>query len=408
MRQHRGRVVDFRGDDFLAEFPTGLDAVQSAVEIQRVLASRNADLPDERMMQFRIGIHLGDIRVEGEQIFGDGVNIAARLEGLAAPGGICISSTVHEQVENRLDLGFDDLGQQSVKNIPKPVRVYAVRLGAEPATTRAGGRAPLLAGLIAVGILLGVGGWWLLAGRGPEPRAIASGEIRSLAVLPLENLSGDPEQEYFADGMTEALITSLAKVEALRVISRTSVMQYKRARKPLPEIARELGVDAVVEGSVMRAGDRVRITAQLISATTDEHLWTESYDRDLGDTLALQSEVARAIAQEVQVELTPRDESRLARTRLIDPRAHEAVLQGRYFMARTSPENIPRAIAAFKRAIELDPELSEAQLALAMALTRQWDWEKAEAAYRLALELNPGNSAGRARALGLAGQSAPA
>ncbi len=437
VRQHRGRVVDLRGDDFLAEFPTGLDAVRSAVEIQRVLASRNADLPDDRKMQFRIGIHLGDIRIEGEQIFGDGVNIAARLEGLAAPGGICISSTVHEQVENRLDLTFDDLGQQSVKNIPKPVRVYSVKLGAAtaPAAAHSSSRAPLLAGGVAVAILLAIGGWWLFAGRGPEPGEVASGEIRSLAVLPLENLSGDPEQEYFADGMTEALITSLAKVEALRVISRTSVMQYKRARKPLPEIARELGVDAVVEGSVLRAGNRVRITAQLISAATDEHLWTESYDRDLGDTLALQSEVARAIASAVRVELTPRDERRLARARPVHPGAHEAVLQGRYLLARPSPENSQRARAAFERAteldpsyapayaglanvygftstvgierpsevmplqmqaalkaVELDPELSEAQLALAMALTRAWDWKGAEAAYRRALELNPGNS----------------
>jgi TolB-like protein/class 3 adenylate cyclase len=372
IQQHRGRVVDSPGDNVLAEFPTATEAVECAVEIQRVLQARNAALPTDRRMEFRVGVHLGEVRPEGERIYGDGVNIAARLEGLATPGGICISSEVHGQVRHRLQLDYDDLGKQSVKNLPDPVRVFRVRLEAETVSRatspRSLRRAALTAGLLVLLGVAAVGGWRMFGGRPGEPTAAAiSSPIRSIAVLPLENLSGDPEQEYFADGMTEALIGDLAKLGSLSVISRTSVMQYKGQRKPLPEIAQELKVDGVVEGTVMRAGDRVRITAQLIDARSDRHLWSDRYDRELSDVLALQSDVARAVAEQVRLELTPEEQSALTASRPVDPRAYDAYLRGLQLRGPVTLVRAwgPRVIAQFERAVELDPDFAEAYVALA-------------------------------------------
>ena len=435
---HRGRVVDATGDNLLAEFPTALDAAECAVEIQRVLAARNAGLPEPRRMLFRIGVHLGDITAEGEQIYGDGVNIAARLEGLAEPGGICISGTVYDVAHSRLDLGLDDLGEQEVKNIPDPVRVYRVSIeaGAPATAPRRVRRAALMVGLAAVVGAAAVAAWQFFGAF--EPTTVpSSAPIRSLAVLPLENLSGDPEQEYFADGMTEALIGDLAKIGSLRVISRTSVMQYKDVRKPLPEIAQELDVDGVIEGTVMRAEDRVRITVQLIHARSDTHLWNERYDRELSDVLALQSDVARAVAEQIRVELTPEDQARLASTRRVDPEAHEAYLRGLHILWRQFGEEgaTPRAVAEFERSIELDPSyapahaglstarwflrifslapprdmiplqkeaalraleldenLPEAHHALGLSMYGEYNFQGAEQQYRRAIELNPNDS----------------
>ena len=433
--EHRGRVVDFTGDNFLAEFPTATDAVEAAAEIQRVLKARNAAVPAGRAMEFRIGVHLGDIRVEGERIFGDGVNIAARLEGLAEPGGICISDDVLHQVQRKLELDFDDLGEQTVKNIPDPVHAYRLReRAAETPTTGAWlriGTRPVVVGLAVIALVALA--WW-----GWNQPVATTGPIRSIAVLPLENLSGDPEQEYFADGMTEALIGDLARIGSLRVISRTSVMRYKQSDKSLPEIARELGVEGVIEGTVVREGDRVRITAQLIDGRSDQHLWADRFDRDFRSVLALQSDVARAIAQQVRVTLTPKEEASLASARPVNPDAHEAYLKGRAAWMRGGPDDrrvalgyfqqaiqtdpgyalgyaglsdaysglallgvappaelMPKAEAAALKALELDDTLAEAHLSAGtVRMYYDWDLPAAKQEVRRALELNPSHALG--------------
>jgi TolB-like protein/class 3 adenylate cyclase len=368
VRQHQGRLVDFTGDNFLAEFSTALESVRCAVEIQRVLTARNADLAAERRMQFRMGVHLGDVTADAERLYGDGVNIAARLQALADPGGVCVSANVHDLVRTKLGVGFDDLGAQSVKNIPDPVRVYRVRIeaGAVPAETspRSLLRMALVVGAVVLLGAFAVAGWRMFGGGAVTP---AETPIRSIAVLPLENLSGDPEQEYFADGMTEALIGDLAKINSLRVISRTSVMQYKRNPKSLPEIARELGVDAVVEGTVAREGGRVRVTAQLIDARSDDHLWADRYDRERVGVLALQSELARAIAAEVRAKLTPEETARLTSARSVDPEAHEAYLKARYYYDKFTTDDMNRSVEYFQRAIERDPRFAPAHAGLSHA-----------------------------------------
>ena len=371
VRQHRGRVVDSPGDNLLAEFPSALDAVEAALEIQRVIGARNQTVPADRRMQYRVGVHLGDVMVDGERIYGDGVNIAARLEALAEPGGTCVSGAVHDQLGNKLRVSYADLGPQSLKNIPTPVRAYRIRAAEPPASTaRPRARGPALAaGAIALLAVAGFAAWRLLP-RAGDPAAPA-GAIRSLAVLPLENLSGDPEQEYFADGMTEALIGDLGKIGALRVISRTSVMRYKGARKPLPEIAAELGVDALLEGTVMREGERVRVTAQLIDARSDHHLWSERYDRELRGVLELQSDVARAVAREVELELSPGEVARLANRTSVDPAAHDALLKGIYLLGRTTLDSTRLAIESFERAIELEPRYALAHAWLGFAWWRR-------------------------------------
>jgi adenylate cyclase len=372
VRQHGGRLVDFTGDNFLVEFPTPTAAVTCASEIQGVVRVRNERLPAERRMEFRIGVHLAEVRVEGKRLYGDGVNVAARLQSLAEPGGICVSGAVRDQVGAKLAVSYADLGPQSLKNIPEPVRVFRMR-STEPAAvptalTPPGRRWATLAGVVVVAVAAIAVGWRLLT---RVEAAVAPGPIRSLAVLPLENLSGDPEQEYFADGMTETLIGDLGKIGALKVISRTSVMRYKGAKKPLPEIAAELGVDALLEGTVMREGDRVRVTAQLIDGRTDHHVWAERYDRDLRGVLELQSDVARQVARRIELELSPGEVALLANRKPPDPAAHDALLKGIYHFGRGTAESTRLATESFERAIALDPDYALAHAWLGFAWWRR-------------------------------------
>jgi adenylate cyclase len=368
IERHHGRFVNSAGDSVLAEFASVVEAVTCAVSIQTALRAENAELPQERRMQFRIGVNLGDVMVEGEQIYGDGVNVAARLESLAEPGGICISDVVHGQIRTKLALRYQDLGERYVKNIAEPVRVLRVLMdgtipAANPAERIAGMKGHMLLAAISVLLLAaisyGVVKWKSLVSTISEEPAAKTRVIRSLAVLPLDNFSGDPNQEYFADGMTDELTTELASISALRIISRSSVMQFKGARRPsAPEIAKALNVDAVVEGSVLRAGDRVRITAQLIDAPADKHLWAKSFERTSRDVLALQDELAAAIAHEINVQLTPQEQARFATVRRVNPEAHEAYLKGRYFLSSPSDENIKKALGQFEHAIKVDPNFA--------------------------------------------------
>src|SRR5712692_2534846 len=306
IEQDHGRFVNSAGDSVLAEFASVVNAVQCAVEIQTTLKAENAPLPSERRMEFRIGVNLGDVMVDGEQIYGDGVNVAARLESLADPGGISISGKVHEEIGDKLALGYEDLGEQSVKNIVKPVRVFRVLMEAGGAATptrqtqgvarkyvRRGAFSLAGLGIIAATIIF----VQHLSLRPPTPSAsippaqapaLPLPDKPSIAVLPFTNMSGDRDQEYFSDGMTDDLITALSRLPDLFVIARASTFTYKGKAAKVQDIGRELGVAYVLEGSVRKASDNVRITAQLVDATSGDHLWAEHYDRPLKDIFSLQ------------------------------------------------------------------------------------------------------------------------
>ena len=364
-----GRMVGEVGDGTLTSFHSAIDAVSCAREVQ---ASLRQDQPD---LKVRIGIHSGDVVFSDNTVLGDGVNVASRIHALAPPGGICVSASIYDEVRNKPGTRFKDLGEQKLKNVSRPIRVYqvvAAGLIEQPAEDKghqrrnaliAGAGALILAGLALVFVRL----------RSPAPASsqapgAAKRTISSIAVLPLDNYTGDPNQEYFSDGMTDELTTDLANISALRVISRGSVMQYKGAhRPPTPEIAKALNVDAVVEGSVTRIGDKVRITAQLIDARADKHLWAENYERDARDVLAMQDEVTLAIAKEINVQLTPKEQTRLTSAPVVNPQAHDAYLKGRYFFSRPSDENLKKAIAQFEEAIQLDPNFAPAYAGLSDA-----------------------------------------
>src|SRR5690242_19216596 len=274
IKEHRGRIVKTTGDGLLVEFASVVDAVRSAVEVQQGMAGRNAEIPADKRIEFRFGIHQGDIIIDDGGIFGDGVNLAARLEGLAEPGGICVSGVVRDEVRDKLDFTFDNMGEQSLKNIARPMRVFAVNIGghlSRKPVADTGAIRPMI-----------------------EPAPLALPDKPSIAVLPFQNMSGDPEQEYFADGIAEDVITALSRYPSLFVIARNSCFTYKGRAVEVRQIGRELGVRYVLEGSLRKAGSRIRVTAQLVEAATGNHVWAERYDRDLADIFAVQDEISDA------------------------------------------------------------------------------------------------------------------
>jgi adenylate cyclase len=390
-----GRLIGEIGDGTLSSFHSAVDAVACARELQ-------ATLKDEPELRLRIGIHLGDVVFSDNTVLGDGVNVASRIHALAPPGGVCISSTVYDEIRNKPGIEARDLGEQRLKNVSRPIRVYAlvphgtiVERSAPQGRSRA--VAATLAGVLALAAVVYVVTRSRLFAPGSAQQPTGPRQIRSIAVLPLDNFSGDPSQEYFSDGLTDELTTDLATISALRVISRSSVMQYKGARRPsMPEIAKALNVDAVLEGSVVRVGDRVRITAQLIDAPDDKHLWAKSYERDSRDVLAMQDEVALAIAHEVNVELTPHEQARFANARPVNPQAHEAYLRGRYYLSSFTQERVNKAIEQFEQAIKADPSFALPYTGLADAYSYGEDWyfpanevmPKAKAAAEKALQLD--------------------
>jgi len=339
--EHRGRIVKNTDDGFLAEFPSVVDAVRCAVEIQRGMADREPEAPEERRIRFRIGINLGDVIVEEHDIFGDGVNVAARLEALAEPGGICVSRVVRDQVRDKLDFTCDDMGEQQVKNIRRPVRVYALR-------SEAVADLPTSIAPHAVTI----------------SRPAAAPRL-SIVALPFVNLSDDREQQYFADGITEDLTIDLSRLESMFVISRNTAFTYGNKAVETRQIGRELGVRYVLEGSVRRSGNQVRVNVQLIDATSDAHLWTERFDRDIGDLFALQNEITGRIAAALNLELVAAE----AAHPIEHSDAFDHILRGRAAVSNPrSRKAYAEAISLFERALALDPSSVAGQSWLAVTL----------------------------------------
>src|SRR5215831_11635375 len=339
IKEHRGRVIRTTGDGLLVEFASVVDAVRCAVDVQREMALRNTDVPPNRRIEFRIGINLGDIIKDGRDIFGDGVNVAARLEALANAGGICVSRVVRDQVRDKLGFAFDDRGEQQVKNIARPVRVFDVNLTEETMTLTSD----------------------------PATRAPPLPDKPSIAVLPFQNLSGDPEQEYFADGMVEEIITALSRIRWLFVIARNSSFTYKGRAVDVKQVGHQLGVRYVLEGSVRKGGNRVRITAQLIEADTGAHVWAERYDRDLADLFALQDEITGAVTIAIAPAVAHAERKRAMRTAPGSLDAWTAYQRGLWHVFKISREDDALAQKYFQQAIDIDPAFPGGYKGLAVA-----------------------------------------
>src|SRR5438552_9866119 len=337
---HKGRVVKRTGDGALVEFRSVVDAVRCAIEVQNAMLERNAGLPPERRIELRIGIHLGDVVEESDgDLMGDGVNIAARLEGVAQPGAICLSEDAYRQVRSRLDLAITDLGETKLKNIAEPMRIYALQAG-----NAASAQPPR-------------------AARTDQPARLALPDKPSIAVLPFSNMSGDPDQEYFADGISEDLITALSRIRWFFVIARNSCFAYKGQSPDIREVARALGVAYVLEGSVSKAGSRVRVTAQLIDGLSGSHVWAQRYDRELEDIFAVQDEITATLVGAIEPELGKAERERARAKRPDDLRAWDLYQRGLWHTYKRTREDLASAQRMFQRAIEIDPGFARAYAA---------------------------------------------
>ena len=391
VEQYRGRVVDSPGDNILVEFGSGLDAVNCAVEVQRELAERNAELSENRRMQFRIGVNSGDVIQEGERIYGDGVNIASRIEGLAEGGGVCISGTVYDSIEGKLGLEFENLGEHEVKNIDKPIRVYRILSYPGAAAHRvvkakkAVGKTWRNVVLAIVAVLILGGGalaiWHFYLRPAPPPAEVASEKTPapkspddtplpipsepSIAVLPFANISGAPKEDYLSDGITEQIITALSKIPRMLVIARNSVFTYKGKPVMVQRVSEELGVRYVLEGSVQKEGDRLRITAQLIDAKTGNHLWSESYDRDLKDLFELQDDITKNVIMALQVKLTQGETASIYGKGTKILKAYLKQMKGLHHLLRFNKNDNETSRWLLQDAITLDPNYANAYVMLA-------------------------------------------
>jgi adenylate cyclase len=377
IEQHHGRVVDATGDNLLAEYASVVDAVNCAATIQQKLAELNAGLPEKRKMQFRIGVNLGDVVEEGDRIYGDGVNIAARIEGLAVGGGICISGTAYDQVKSKLVFGYEYTGEHTVKNIKEPVRVYRVLMEPEAAgkligETKSMLRRWSLASAVIV-LVIGATAIWVYYMRltpnseetiSPSKSALLLVGRASIAVLPFSNLSGEPEQEYFSDGITNDLITTLSKFPELLVIASNTIFTYKGKPVNIEHVGQELGVRYVLEGSVQKAGAKVRINAQLIDATSGFHIWSEHYNRELKDIFAVQEEIVHTIVGKLAVKIDAAERKRVLHKRTESLEAYDYLLRGlELFQTRTCAD-FRKARQMFEKAIALDPDFASAYVGL--------------------------------------------
>ena len=393
IQSHRGQVMHYAGDAVLAKFEAVVDALSGAVAIQDELRTRNQELPTEQKVQFRIGVNLGDVIEDRGDIYGDGVNVAARLETLAEPGSICVSESVRTAVGKKLDLHYADLGEQKVKNIAEPLRAYRVVLE----TGSASATRPQLLGwqtmgaiaVVAVLIVVGVITWWQRWQPREEPASVERMTFPlpnkpSIAVLPFTNMSDDSSQEYFVDGMTDDLITDLSKLSGLFVIARNSPFSYKGQSVKVNQVAEELGVRYVLEGSVRRAGEQVRINAQLIDAKTGGHLWAERYDGSVADVFALQDKVTQEIVNALAIRLTEDDEARAKRDETDNPDAYDAFLAGWARYRHYTKDDFAKAKMHFERALELDPNYSRAHAALAAVyIESRWNrWRVSDHFFR--------------------------
>jgi adenylate cyclase len=405
IKQHRGRVVDSPGDNLLAEFSSVVDAVQCAVAVQSEIQTRNAELVENRRMEFRIGINLGDVIDEEDRIYGDGVNVAARLEALADPGGVCVSKTAFDQIETKLPLGYEYLGQQSVKNIPKPVGAYRVLMKPDAAGKvigekrflgRISRRTAIAAIIILVMVAGGLIGWniYLHQSKRIEPASVEKmafplPDKPSIAVLPFVNMSDDPQQEYFVDGITNDIITALTEFKFLFTIASTSSFAYKGKQVKVQQVSEELGVRYVLEGSVQRTSDRMRINAQLIDATSGKHLWAERYDRDAQRLFDIQDEIVETIVATMAFEVDAVERVRVARKGPENLDAYDYWLRGRNAFFDFTKEANAEAGSLYQKAIELDPSWARPYCYMAWIPVGAWQYgwsENPEKSLELALD----------------------